>query len=167
MNTAVLKWFVIGCLGMLSACSNVSVDDYVDNKPVLHLEQFFNGPLSAQGVLKNRAGKVTRYFTAQLNGSWKDGVGTLDETFIFDDGEVQRRTWTLTPATTGNKKLYRATAGDVIGTGDVQINGNAMNLAYTLEINFKGSPMHIQVDDWMWLVDDKTIINESVLRKWG
>ncbi len=152
---------------MLSACSSISVDEYADNKPALQLDKFFNGPLSAQGVLKNRSGKVTRYFTAELNGSWNNGVGTLEEKFIFDDGEVQHRTWTLTPAKMGDTHNYRATAGDVIGTGKVTIKGNAMNLLYTLEINYKGSPMQIHVDDWMWLVDDKTIINESTLRKWG
>lgn len=151
---------------MLSACSSISVDEYADKKPVLNLEEFFNGPLTAKGVLKNRSGKVTRSFIAQLNGTWENGTGTLKEVFVFDDGEIQHRTWTLTPIK-GDKKTYLARAGDVKGTTQIHISGNAMNFIYTLEITYKNKPLALQVDDWMWLVDDKTVINESILRKWG
>lgn len=148
---------------MLSSCSTTSIDDYASNQPTLNLPHFFNGNLSAHGVLKDRSGKVTRYFNATIKAYWKDGVGTLEETFVFDDGEIQHRNWTLTPIATG----YAATAGDVIGTGQARVKGNAMQLKYVLEINYKGSPLQLQVDDWMWQVDNNTLLNESTLRKWG
>lgn len=148
---------------MLSSCSTTSIDEYASNRPNLNLPQFFDGDLNAHGVLKDRGGKVTRYFNATIKAYWKDGVGTLEEKFIFDDGEIQYRNWTLTPTATG----YAATAGDVIGTGSAQVKGNAMQLNYVLEINYKGSPMQLQVDDWMWQVNNNTLINESTLRKWG
>nr|WP_324257996.1 DUF3833 domain-containing protein [Cellvibrio fontiphilus] len=148
---------------MLSSCSSTSINDYTNNTPVLDPKQFFNGSLSAHGVLKNRGGKVTRHFNATIKAYWTNGVGTLEERFVFDDGEVQFRTWTLTP----NGKGYDATAGDVIGTGQANVSGNAMKLDYTLEITYKGSPLQLQVEDWMWQVDNKVLLNESILRKWG
>jgi hypothetical protein len=148
---------------MVSSCSTTFIDDYASNQPKLDLQQFFNGNLSAHGVLKDRNGKVTRYFNANIKAYWKDGVGTLEEKFVFDDGEVQYRNWILTPS----EKGYAATAGDVIGTGKAQVKGNAMQLNYVLEINYKGSPLQLQVDDWMWQVDNNTLLNESTLRKWG
>lgn len=161
-----VRWkmlFVSGLMLMLTSCSTTSIDDYASNQPALTPQAFFNGPLTAHGVLKDRSGKVTRYFNATINAYWKDGVGTLEEKFIFDDGEIQYRNWTLTPAGNG----FDATAGDVIGTGKAQVSGNAMQLKYVLEIQYKGSPLQLQVDDWMWLVDNKTLLNESTLRKWG
>lgn len=154
---------ISGLLLMLSSCSTHSIDDYASNPLRLDLQHFFNGQLTAHGVLKNRSGEVTRYFNATINAYWKDGVGTLEEKFIFDDGEIQYRTWTLTPSADG----YAATAGDVIGTGKALVRGNAMQLNYVLEINYKGSPLQLQVDDWMWQVDNKVLLNESTLRKWG
>lgn len=154
---------ISGLLLMLSSCSTHSIDDYASNQLRLDPQQFFNGSLSAHGVLKDRSGKVTRYFNATINAYWKNGVGTLEEKFIFDDGEIQHRNWTLTPTDEG----YAATAGDVIGTGKAQVSGNAMQLSYVLEINYKGSPLQLHVDDWMWQVDSKTLLNESTLRKWG
>jgi hypothetical protein len=161
-----LPWkllFLSGFIFMLSSCSATSIDDYAQNSPTLDLHSFFNGSLTAHGVLKDRSGKVSRYFNATINAYWKNGIGTLEERFVFDDGEVQLRTWTLTP----NGDSYSATAGDVIGTGTSQVKGNAMQLNYVLGITYKGSPLQLHVEDWMWQVDNKILLNESTLRKWG
>jgi len=148
----------------LSACSSVSISDYTKNTPKLIPQEFFNGNLTAKGVVKNRSGKVTRYFTATINAHWKEGIGTLDEKFIFDDGEIQYRTWTLKPSDQG---FFTGTAGDVIGIGDGKFSGNAINLKYVLAVKLKDSTINVGVDDWMWLVDENTVVNESVLTKFG
>src|SRR5210317_231415 len=98
-------------MSIVSGCSSVSIEDYKDNKPVMVLEEFFDGRLNAYGILKDRGGKVTRYFNASINASWQDGVGTLDETFVFDDGEEQRRVWKLVKDGPGR---YTASANDVV-----------------------------------------------------
>ena len=78
---------------LLSGCSSVDINQYKENKPILVLDQFFNGELTAHGILKNRSGEVTRYFNVTMTGSWDDnGVGTLAEKFIFDDDSIQFRT---------------------------------------------------------------------------
>ena len=148
---------------MISSCSSQPLEQYAHNQPQLVLQEFFNGHLLAKGVVKNRSGEVTRYFTAHINAYWVNGTGTLEEHFEFNDGEIQHRTWTLTPGTSG----YDATAGDVLGVGKANISGNAMSLNYILEINYEGSPLALNVEDWMWQIDENTILNESTLRKWG
>lgn len=163
MLTPFKNLFFFGLILMLCSCSTTSLDDYAQNKPVLDPQVFFDGDLSAHGVLKNRSGKVTRYFNATIKAYWVDGVGTLEEKFTFDDGEIQYRTWTLTPTNEG----YAATAGDVEGTGKADVKGNAMKLDYVLNVNYKGSAIGIAVEDWMWLLDQNTLLNESTLRKWG
>ena len=159
---------LVGVTFMLASCASQSVDDYAQNRPEFIPEQFFNGELSAQGLVKNRSGKVIRYFTASIKAYWQDGQGTLEEKFIFNDGEHQSRTWTLVP--TEDKqgiKRYIARAGDVIGDGQAQIAGNSMHLNYQLQISYNKKPLILNVDDWMWLVDEHTVINESRLSKWG
>jgi hypothetical protein len=162
--TVLRKLLLLASLAiMLSSCTTTTIDDYAENKPRLDPQMFFNGRLTAHGILKNRSGKVTRYFNASINAYWKNNVGTLEEKFIFDDGEIQYRNWTLTPTAEG----YAATAGDVVGIGSAKTSGNAMQLNYALNISYQGSPLQLRVDDWMWQVDERTIINESTLRKWG
>lgn len=147
----------------LAGCSN-TIEQYSNRQPAFDAVNFFNGNLTAHGVLKNRSGDVTRTFNATIKASWKDNIGTLDERFVFDDGEVQYRVWTLVPQADGS---YIATAGDVKGEGKANISGNAMHLTYVLGIKYKGSDLDLAVDDWMFRISDDVVINESVLSKWG
>jgi hypothetical protein len=148
----------------LSSCSSTSVNDYSKNAPKFIPQEFFNGNLSAHGVVKDRSGKVTRYFNATIKAYWENGVGTLDEAFVFDDGEVQYRIWKLSPTT---PTMFKATAGDVIGVGEGVFAGNAINLNYVLAVKYNDSTINLRVDDWMWLVDSNTVLNESTLTKFG
>lgn len=148
----------------LAGCSGVGIDRYADNEPVLVPETFFNGPLSAHGVIKSRGGEVIRRFNADINAYWKDGVGTLEEDFVFDDGEQQRRVWTLTPAGPGR---YIGTAGDVVGDGSIEVAGNTMFLDYVLRIPWGDGTLDLRIDDRMYLVSPDVLINESAMKKFG
>ena len=149
---------------LLAACSGIGVDEYQRKQPALVLEKFFDGQLSAHGVVKNRSGKVIRHFNADIKAYWKEGVGTLEEDFLFDDGEQQRRVWVLKAGDNGG---YTGTAGDVIGTARGRVAGNAMFLDYVLRIPYGDGTIDIRVDDRMYLVAPDVLINESSLTKFG
>jgi hypothetical protein len=148
----------------LSACSSVSIDDYARFEPTLDPVLFFDGKLTAHGVIKNRGGGVMRTFSADINAYWKDEIGTLEEEFLFDDGEIQYREWTLTPSGDGT---YISTAGDVVGEGQLKSAGNSIFLNYVLRIAYGESSIDVTVDDRMYLVSDNVIINESIMKKFG
>ena len=155
---------LLGILIGLAACGSTSVDDYQAREPAFAPEDFFNGALTAHGVVKDFSGTAIRHFSADIVGCWSDGVGTLDEDFIFDDGEQQKHIWTLTP--NGNQ-AYIGTAGDVIGEGLARWQGNAMFLDYTLRIELEDGPIDVKIDDRMYRVSDNVVINESKMRKFG
>ena len=157
LATLVLTVFV-------TACSGVQVTDYAGNEPNFDPETFFNGTLEAHGVVKNRGGKVIRYFTADIKAYWKEGVGTLEEDFVFDDGETDRRVWTLTPA---GQNRYIGTAGDVVGEGEITVAGNSMFLEYVLRIPYGDGTLDLTIDDRMYLVHPDVLINESKMKKFG
>jgi hypothetical protein len=112
----------------------------------------------------DRGDRVLRYFNADIDASWTDGVGTLDEHFLFDDGEQQQRIWTLTPDAGGG---YTGTAGDVVGDGRLTFAGNAVFLDYVLRIPYGEGTIDVRVDDRMYLVEENVLINESRLFKLG
>jgi hypothetical protein len=155
---------VLLCLGFISACASVSVEDYSKNQPVMDVREFFDGNLSAHGIVKNRSGKVIRYFNASIIASWDDGIGKLDETFYFDDGEQQRRIWTLQPDDSGN---FSGTANDVIGSSKLNVSGNSLFMQYILRIAYGDDTLDLQIDDRMYRISDKVVINESTMSKWG
>ncbi len=149
---------------LLAGCGSVTVQDYADGKPVLVPEEFFDGQLTAHGVIKDRSGKVIRTFNADIKAYWKDGIGTLEEDFVFDDGELDRRVWTLTPDGPGR---YLGTAGDVVGEGVVTVAGNSMFLDYVLRIPWGDGTLDLRIDDRMYLVNPNVLINESAMKKFG
>lgn len=150
---------------LLTGCTSMKITDFNNKKPELIPQEYFNGSMTAYGLVKDRSGKIIRTFKGTMIGSWdKNGEGTLDETFTYDDGEVQKRKWTLKP--TGDK-TFDATAGDIIGTSKMIANGNSVVLDYVMIIPYNGSTIDISVQDWLHLQDDGVIINHSIMKKFG
>ena len=60
-------------LFLITSCSNNSAmkpEDFKNKEPRLIIEEYLTGNVKAWGVLQNRSGKVTRQFSADLNGTW-------------------------------------------------------------------------------------------------
>ena len=161
---------MLGCgvlfslIGALSACGTASIDDHQITEPSFDPEDFFTGILTAHGVVRDYSGAATRYFNADITACWENGVGTLDEAFVFDDGEQQVRIWTLTP---DGAQHYIGTAGDVVGEGNARWQGNAIFLDYTLRIELEDGPIDVHIDDRMYRVSENVVINESKMSKFG
>ncbi|WP_407657904.1 DUF3833 domain-containing protein [Marinobacter bohaiensis] len=155
---------LVVALLITAGCVSPSLNDYAGREPTLSPRGFFNGALTARGVVKDYSGTVIRTFDADIEASWDSaGVGTLDEVFRFDDGEVQTRTWTLTPDGDG----YRATAGDVVEPGHMSWRGNAIHMNYVLRVPYGDDTIDVRMDDWMIAVTPDTVINETRMSKWG
>jgi hypothetical protein len=163
-SPAMKKLTILFLVAMISGCTQVRVEDYAANQPQFLPREFFQGHLTAHGVVKDRSGRVARYFNADIEARWEEGVGQLIEDFTFDDGEQQRRIWTLSPA---GESRYAATAGDVVGTGDLTFSGNTMFLDYVLRVAYGDGTVDLRVDDRMYLVSPDILINESFMSKFG
>ena len=149
---------------MLFACSAQSVDDYVNSSPKFEIENYFNGPLLAQGLVLDRAGRVTRRFSVEMLGTWQGEQGKLEEWFVFDDGEKSTRTWRITKLGDGR---YSGTAEDIIGIAAGESGGFALHWDYQLELPFEGKMVSVTFDDWLYQVDNNVVINRSFIKKWG
>lgn len=149
---------------VLAGCASPRVEDYAAQTPVLDLARYLNGDLVAHGIVSDRSGRVTRRFVVDLKGTWTGNDGVLDEQFRFSDGETQRRVWRLTKGPNGR---YSGRADDVVGVADGQAAGNALQWRYTMRLPVDGKTYEVQFDDWMFLVDDKVLINRATISKFG
>ncbi len=150
---------------LLAGCASAPTPaDYAAEKPVLALERYFNGVVLAHGIFTDRSGKVVRRFTVRMDCTWTGDEGVLDEAFTYSDGSTQRRIWRLKKLPDGR---YTGTADDVVGTAQGQAAGNAFQWAYTLRLPVDGKVYDVQFDDWMFLVDDKVMLNKAVMSKFG
>ncbi len=148
----------------LAGCASPTVDDYATEKPVLDLRRYFNGMLDAWGVFTDRSGKVVRRFTVVMDCRWQGDDGVLDEDFTYSDGTKQRRIWRLKKLAGGR---YTGRADDVVGEATGQERGNAFNWRYTLALPVDGRIVNVQFDDWMYLMDDRVMLNKAVMSKFG
>lgn len=151
-------------ISLLGACSTPKVQDYAKETPVLELRDYFNGTLDAYGVFTDRSGKVVKRFTVVMKCTWEGNAGVLDEAFTYADGTTQRRVWRMTRHPNGR---YTGQADDVVGSAEGQQSGNAFNWAYTLALPVDGRVINVQFDDWMYLMNDKVMLNKAAMRKWG
>lgn len=152
-------------LYLLTGCSSVAVNDYAANTPKLDIRQYLNGKLEAWGVLFDMSGKADLHFYVTMVGSWNGNVGTLKENFVYSDGRKDERIWTITFSDDTN---FTATAHDVEGVAVGSQAGNAMNMRYVLNaVRSNGDTISLSMDDWIYLVDEKTVINRTKMRKFG
>ena len=149
---------------VLTGCANPQVTDYAQERPLLELDRYFNGRVLAHGVFQKRNGAVARRFTVVMDCHWEGNQGVLDEAFTYSDGSTERRIWRLTKHADGR---YTGTAGDVVGEAQGQTSGNAFRWNYTLRLPVDGKEYEVQFDDWMFLVDDRVMLNRATMSKFG
>lgn len=149
---------------VLAGCASPQVSDYAQQRPKLELDRYFNGRIRAHGIFQKRGGEVVRRFTVVMDCHWEGNQGVLDEAFSYSDGSTQRRVWRLTKHADGR---YTGRADDVVGEAEGQESGNAFRWNYTLRLPVDGKEYEVQFDDWMFLVDDRVMLNRATMRKFG
>ena len=136
----------------------------MNTKPKLVLEEYFNGKTEAWGMFHDRFGNLKRTFKVDIIGTLTEDELTLDERFLYDDGEKERRVWKI--KLLGNNK-YSGTADDVIGEASGVASGNALNWRYKLDLKVKDTNIKVDFDDWMFLQDKGVLMNRAEVKKWG
>ena len=153
-------FFITSC----STNQNMKPEDFKGKEPRLIIEEYLSGNIKAWGILQNRSGKVTRQFSADLNGKWDGKKLILDEKFFWKDGEIQDRQWEIIKIDDNN---YQGTAHDVIGKAVGYSYGPAFKFEYVLLVPVKGKNIKITFDDWIFLQDENVAINRAKMTKFG
>ena len=149
---------------LLSGCTDMTVEDFRDKQPEMRIETYFAGPTQGSGIVRDRFGNLRRQFTVTMTGRWEGDVFVLEEDFVYDDGEQDRRIWRVRKE---GENGYRATAADVVGEAVGTVAGNALNWRYTIALPISGRVWHIDFDDWMFLQPDGVLINQAHMSKFG
>jgi len=138
--------------------------DFAGSGPQFDPRRHLNGPILCEGVVYGPAGRVSSRFVAQMQGAWQGNVGTLTEQFRYDNGTVQDRQWTLR---LGDDGAIQAEAADVPGGGVGQVAGSAVAMRYRIRLSEAAGGHVLSVVDWMYLMENGTIMNRSQFRKFG
>jgi hypothetical protein len=148
----------------LGGCAGVDVERYAAERPLLDLRRYFDGRIEGWGMFQDRSGAVVKRFHVVIDARWQGGTGTLDEAFRWSDGTTSRRIWTLTDLGEGR---WRGTAPDVVGEAEGLARGNALRWRYVLSLPVDGRVIEVDMDDWMFMVDDGVMLNRTAMSKFG
>jgi len=141
---------------------------FENNTPKLNLFSFFEGDTIAYGIFEDRFGNLKRQFRVNIKGSVDKEQLTLDEEFLYDDGEQAKRIWKIKKIIDDKKNIvYSGQADDVEGNASGSISGNALNWSYDIFLNIKGSNVKVHFNDWIYQQSDEIAINRAYVSKFG
>ena len=149
----------------LTSCSHNELELYSKEKPVFNPQEFFQGKLVAKGIVTDRKGAVIRRFYCDIIASWDGDEGTLDESFLYSDGKKEKRIWKI--SFDKEKGTIIGRAHDVVDKALGEIGGNAFHFEYTLKVPVDDSVYEINFDDWMYLLDESTLMAKTEMSKFG
>nr|WP_319249899.1 DUF3833 family protein [uncultured Celeribacter sp.] len=138
--------------------------DYAGLGPVFDPKRHLNGVMDSEGVIYGPDGRVASRFVARMEGQWEGTSGTLREEFTYAKGGTQLREWALELQADGT---IRATAPDVIGDGKGVLSGPTLSLSYRIRLDEDAGGHVLDVTDWLYLMENGTIMNRSQMRKFG
>ena len=138
--------------------------DYASQTPVLDIREHLNGAILCEGVIYGPTGKVSSRFVADFEARWDGNRGVMEEHFSYDSGTKQDRKWTLTLNDDG---FIKAEAPDLVGAGSGRQSGSSVLLNYRIKLPESSGGHELDVTDWMYLMENGTIMNRSQFRKFG
>ena len=159
-----MRWILSFTVAILmTGCATLVPQDYAKETPKLDLATYFNGRVDGWGMVQDRSGKVLRRMVVELDCKWNGNEGVLNESFQWSDGKTEKRVWKIRK----DGDRYLGTAGDVVGEAKGEAAGNALRWNYVLALPVGDSTYHMDMDDWMWMIDDKTLANRTTMTKFG
>jgi hypothetical protein len=166
--------FLLGGLAMLALLAVVGrflgfnaqrPSDYAEAAgPRLDIREHLSGPMLCEGVVYGPTGRVASRFVADMDARWEGNRGVVSERFRYDSGTTQNREWRLT---LGNEGSIHAEADDIVGAGQGRQAGSAAQLRYRIRLPESAGGHVLDTTDWMYLVENGTVVNRSQFRKFG
>lgn len=140
----------------------------VDQSPHLTgsnlLTDFFSGKVEGTGMIIDRFGKIRQHVIVAMNGYWRGVSFCMDETFTYQDGKTEERRWIVT-FTEGEEFVANSPDLDApaIGCADQ----NTVEMSYKFPVPIASRPVRLNFDDRMYLLDENTLYERAVMKKFG
>ncbi len=158
VSVAFMSLFLLGCAGG-------HVEGFEGTEPRLVLEEYFAGESRGYGIFEDRFGNLRREFVVDVTGTVADGVLTLDERFVYKDGERDQRIWTIRKL---DDRTYEGSSPDIDGVAVGKSYGNALTWAYDIDLVIDPETMwRVRFTDWFYLQPDGVLLNRASVTRFG
>lgn len=132
--------------------------------PTFSMESYFSNKVTALGYMTFFYPiKTIKDIKINFSGKFHKNTLTLKENYTDNDSKVLR-VWSFKKK---SSSCYIGKESNVKGTIKVSIYGNKLNMKYRFKTNYKKIYFSVNVKDNMYLVDEETLINTTVVSKYG
>ena len=132
--------------------------------PELSLENYFSTKVIALGYMSFfYPVKKVKDLRIHFSGKFKNNTLTLKENYQDNDSEAFR-IWYFKKNSTHN---YIGKEKSVKGDINVSLYANKLSMEYQFRTNYKKIFFNVAVKDNMYLVDKHTLINKTIISKYG
>lgn len=158
LSVMTMSLFLFGCAGG-------QVEGFAGAEPRLVLEEYFAGESRGYGIFEDRFGKLRREFVVDVTGTVEGDVLTLDERFVYKDGEEDRRIWTIRKL---DDHAYEGRSPDIEGVAVGKAYGNALTWAYDIDLVIDPeTTWRVRFTDWFYLQPDGVLLNRASVTRFG
>ncbi len=127
-------------------------------------EKYFVGDIEATGVFIDRFGIIRRRFNVSITGNKTPAGFTLDEYFLFDDGEEEFRRWEIKKI---SQNKYVGLCNDVCGQAVGTLTDAHLSWEYHFNLNMFDRKIKVKFEDIMVQQTPLIMLNNAKIKKYG
>ena len=127
-------------------------------------ENFFVGDIKATGVFIDRFGSVRRRFNVLVTGHRTAFGFVLDENFLFDDGEQEKRRWEIKKL---GQNTYVGSSDDVCGEAIGKLTNAHLSWQYHFNLKIFNRKIKVKFEDVMIQQTPFIMLNNAKVKKYG
>jgi hypothetical protein len=150
---------------LLAGCASpLPPTAFANTTPAFDPINFWTGHTSSWGVIENVNGDPTSILSTTTDGTPEGAGGLHMVQHVYRGNEVTERDWHIRRVAPGQ---FEAAASDVAGTAHGTASGRTLHWTWILETK-PGHPLfNVTMDQWMYLADNGTLLNRTIIRKFG
>jgi hypothetical protein len=161
-----MKTWLSLCFAVLIAgcASPLPPNAFTSTTPAFDPIKFWTGHTSSWGVIENPDGDPTAILATTTDGTLQTPDRLHMIQHIYRNNDVTTRDWHIRRIAPGQ---FEATANDVAGTAHGTTAGRTLHWTWILETH-PGHPfLNVTMDQRMYLADNGTLLNRTIIRKLG
>jgi hypothetical protein len=147
-----------GCASPLRPAS------FANTSPAFDPIKFWTGRTASWGVVENRDGAPTAIITTTTVSTPEGANGMHMIQHVMTGGHDTVRDWHICRTSPGH---FEATANDIVGAARGSPSGRTLHWVWTLAAKPGNCLFNVRMEQWMYLADNGTLMNRTVITKFG
>ncbi len=150
---------------LIAGCGSVlRPDTFAGTTPAFDPVTFWTGHARSWGVVENRDGSPSAIVTTDCAGTAEGADGVHLVQHVAVSGKDSVREWHMRRL---DAHHFAATANDMVGEARGEASGRMFHWTWIWATQSGSDLRNVAMEQWMYLADDGTLMNRTVVTKLG